>query len=305
MIDYVVPMVFPDDKEWQADLRRAGGDMKGFNLPRYRSWGLEELLIRCVRKYMPWVRNIFILLARESQVQPWMGNMVSGERLAVSGPKVRIVFHRDFIPEKYLPTFNSRAMEMFLHRIPGLSERFLYGNDDMIPLSPLAEEDFFFGEWPCQHMTLKDYPQDPNNFQMACMRGLNFVAGHWHQQFKTKWMKNGHSIAPYKRSTCLELWKDGKKEIEESITPFRNPKNFNQYIYAWYQHFSRKYIDHQPPHAYHSVKDLLSDIIATIERPDCGIVCINDHEAVADITPYAEAIKQAIEKKLKAANGAE
>jgi len=291
MIDYVVPMVFPDDKEWQADLRRAGGDMKGFNLPRYRSWGTEELLIRCVRKFMPWVRHIFILLARDSQVQPWMVE-------ACESLGARIVFHRDFIPEKYLPTFNSRAMEMFLHRIPGLSERFLYGNDDMIPLSPLAEEDFFVGEWPCQHMYMKDYPADPNNFQMACMHGLNFVARHWHQQFKTKWLKNGHSIAPYKRSTCLELWKEGKKEIQDSITPFRRSNNFNQYIYAWYQHFSRKYIDRLPPHAYHSVKDPLSDILADIERPDCGVVCINDHEAVEDITQIAEAVKKAIERKI-------
>ena len=294
MIDYVVPMVFPDDKEWQEDLRRAGGDMKGFNLPRYRSWGLEELLIKCVRKYMPWVRNIIILLARESQVQPWMRAMAGDEKIAV-----RLVFHHDFMPERFLPTFNSRAIEMFLHRIPGLSERFLYGNDDMIPLSPLAEEDFFIGEWPCQHMTLKDYPKNPNNFQMACMIGLNFVARHWHQQFKTKWLKNGHSIAPYKRSTCLELWRSGKKEIEESITPFRKSKNFNQYIYAWHQHFSRKYVERMPPHVYRSVKEPLSDIIAAIERPDCGIVCINDHEAKEDITHYAEAVKKAIEKKIK------
>jgi hypothetical protein len=34
---------------------------------------------------------------------------------------------------------------MFLHRIPGLSERFIYGNDDMFPLSQLEPEDFFRG----------------------------------------------------------------------------------------------------------------------------------------------------------------
>ena len=45
-------------------------------------------------------------------------------------PKLNIVNHKDFIPEKYLPTFNSHAL-WNMHRIPGLAENFVYFNDDM------------------------------------------------------------------------------------------------------------------------------------------------------------------------------
>ena len=132
-IDYAVPMVFHHDKLWQEDYRkvRQYDENDLVNFVRFRSWGTERLLIQCIRKYMPFVRTIFIILARESQKQAWMDE-----------EDVRVVYHREFIPEKFLPTFNSATIEMFLHRIPGISDRFLYGNGDMFPLSILSESDF-------------------------------------------------------------------------------------------------------------------------------------------------------------------
>ena len=42
-----------------------------------------------------------------------------------------------------LPVFNSRAIEINLHRIPGLAEQFVYFNDDMFITKPVTKEDFF------------------------------------------------------------------------------------------------------------------------------------------------------------------
>ena len=167
-IDYVVPMVFHNDTLWRETFRSVGRMYDEYNIcdfVRYRSWNTEELLIKCVRKFMPWVRNIYVILAQESQVQNWMIDS-----------DIKIVYHRDIIPSGFLPTFNSREIEMFLHKIPDISEHFLYGNDDMFPLAPLSEDDFFVDGKPCIHMTEKVFPEEPNNFQMACMCGLNFVA---------------------------------------------------------------------------------------------------------------------------------
>ena len=86
-IDLVIPMVFPADPEWQREYTNATGKPEATSNVRYRSWGTEELLIKCCKKYMPWLRIIHILLFSESQVQPWM------ER----DPRLHIVFHRDFI----------------------------------------------------------------------------------------------------------------------------------------------------------------------------------------------------------------
>jgi hypothetical protein len=69
-------MVFPDDLKWRHDYLTATGsfrdDRSALSSPRFRSWGTEELLIRCIRKNLPWIRTIHIILARPSQTQPWM-----------------------------------------------------------------------------------------------------------------------------------------------------------------------------------------------------------------------------------------
>jgi hypothetical protein len=71
--------------------------------------------------HAPWVRTIYIVTA--SQVPIWLNT---------SHSRVRIVDHKDLFPEPatQLPTFNSLAIESVLHRIPGLSEYFLYFNND-------------------------------------------------------------------------------------------------------------------------------------------------------------------------------
>ena len=142
-IDYIIPMVFPDDKEWEQDLRRAGG-RRPAKAVRFRSWGTERLLVQCVRRNLPFVRDIIILLARDSQVQPWMET-----------EDVRVVTHAEFIPKKHLPTFNSCTIEMYLHRIPGLSDMFLYSNDDLFPLSPLRESDQNMPSCPFSNTSFK------------------------------------------------------------------------------------------------------------------------------------------------------
>ena len=48
-----------------------------------------------------------------------------------------------FIPEGYRPAFSANPIELNMHRIPGLAERFVFFNDDMFLLAPMAEADFF------------------------------------------------------------------------------------------------------------------------------------------------------------------
>ena len=56
--------------------------------------------------------------------------------------------HQDFIPEHYLPTFSSRPIELNLHRIPSLSNHFVYFNDDMYLSKDVQKRDFFIDGLP-------------------------------------------------------------------------------------------------------------------------------------------------------------
>ena len=99
---------------------------------RYRDWGTLRYWFRAVEKYAPWVRKVFFVTC--GQKPEW---------LDLSYEKVVFIQHKDFIPEEYLPTFNSRTIEMNLWRINGLSEHFIYFNDDVFLNRPVTPDNFY------------------------------------------------------------------------------------------------------------------------------------------------------------------
>jgi len=293
-IDLVIPMVFPQDPEWQREyLKHKGGDAAGH--VRYRSWGTEELQIRCVMKFMPWLRRIHILLAQESQVQEWMTALSRYNGIT----ELRIVFHKDIIPKEYLPCFASPCFEMFLHRIPGLSEQFIYANDDMFPLSPLEPEDFFRDGLPCQHITDRAYPPAPNLFQRKCMWQQNMIAKPFGRHFTKTYPDTGHIFSAILKSSCEEVWRRHGEEITRNLSPLaRTDHSANNWIYLLYQQYSGRYIDHRPTRHYTDQDTSTEKLAEIIRDPDAGIVCINDNEALRDWKQRAAVVRREIEAKL-------
>lgn len=252
--------------------------------PRWRSWGTERQLIQLVRKNLPWVRNIYVILARESQRQDWMND-----------EKIKVIYHKDFIPHKYLPTFSSNTIEMYLHKIPGISEYFIYANDDMFPLSPMDESDFFVDDKPCQHMDEKDFPENPNVFQKRCKNAQSFVANMFDKGMPEKWLINGHSLAPIKKTTCEEIWEKGGKKIEASISTLRSEKSFSQFIYSWWQHYSGDYVDKSFPIHYVESRNITAEELSALIKKTKGVLCINDGLGVNDYASLSKAAREALD----------
>ncbi|MEZ5363359.1 MAG: hypothetical protein R2748_13705 [Bryobacterales bacterium] len=97
---------------------------------RDRDNGELRYSLRSLFAHAPWVRRVF--LVTNGQRPAW---------LVQSHPRLRVVSHADlFLDEACLPTFNSNAIELQLHRIPGLSRRFLYCNDDVFFGGPVVPE---------------------------------------------------------------------------------------------------------------------------------------------------------------------
>ncbi len=94
----------------------------------------QELLfsLRSVRRFVPWVRKIH--LVTDGTYPSWL----DGHHEKINLVTHRQIFHR----REDLPVFNSNAIEMNLHRIPGLAKKFLYFNDDLFLGRPLRLEDF-------------------------------------------------------------------------------------------------------------------------------------------------------------------
>lgn len=132
-IDVVFSWVDGDDPAYLAERARYLAELQinpaDSGATRYRQIDELRYALRSVRAFAPWVRRIFI--ATDSTPPSW---------LDPDHPAVTVVRSEEFFADPtVLPTYNSHAIESQLHRIPGLSEHFLYSNDDMFfgrPLSP-------------------------------------------------------------------------------------------------------------------------------------------------------------------------
>lgn len=94
----------------------------------------EELRfsLRSVEKMAPWVRHIY--LVTNGQIPYWLN---------INHPRLTVVTHSDiFVNQSHLPTFSSPAIECHLHRIGGLSEDFIYMNDDVMFGNKIYPSDF-------------------------------------------------------------------------------------------------------------------------------------------------------------------
>ncbi|MCD8038171.1 MAG: Stealth CR1 domain-containing protein [Lachnospiraceae bacterium] len=141
-IDIVIPWVDGSDEKWKAQkeeaFHAAKADMASDSSIRFESWGNLRYWFRAVEKFMPWFNRIVFVT--------W-GHLPSF--LNTRNPRLKIVKHSDYIPEKYLPTFNSNTIEMNYHRIADLEENFILFNDDFFPLQPIEETYFFKNNRVC------------------------------------------------------------------------------------------------------------------------------------------------------------
>ena len=287
-IDYIVPMVFEDDVLWQKDFMSANNTLRytAGNNVRYRSWGTEHLLVRCIRKFMPFVRTIYIILARESQKKEWMET-----------EGVKVVYHKDIIPKEYLPVFSSCTIEMFIPYIKGLSEYFIYGNDDMFPLAPMKETDFFMDGKPVQKIVLKDFPLKPNTFHLKCRRQQALVARAFGKEVPARWLYTGHGLAAMLKSDCLEAQERLGAEIRKGITRQRSVTSYNQYLYILWQYYKGDCHEGMTKNSYVSVKNTFEEVGDRLRNAN-GVVCVNDNECANDIRGYAALVRKIINDRL-------
>ncbi|MBA3816497.1 MAG: stealth family protein [Parachlamydiaceae bacterium] len=138
-IDVVYLWVDGNDTEWQkikneceVTYQELGKRPDANASNRYSDHDELKYSLRSVLKYAPFVNHIYIVTM--NQKPKWL----------LEHPKITIIDHKDiFLNQEHLPTFNSMAIESNLHRIPNLSEHFIYFNDDMFFGNLVTPSDFF------------------------------------------------------------------------------------------------------------------------------------------------------------------
>lgn len=142
-IDAVFTWVNGTDPDWLAAHELKDNTESEFHLRFGNGKAVDVELEKSVHLLLqnaPWVRRIFIVVAN-------LGMAQTPPFLLKANVEVTLIPHSQIFPRhlarESLPTFNSHAIEANLHRIPGLSECFLYFNDDMLLLRSLQKHKCF------------------------------------------------------------------------------------------------------------------------------------------------------------------
>lgn len=254
-IDIVIPWVDGSDPEWQSEFKKYWAQATGRDDNseiRYRDWDNLQYLFRGIEKFAPWVRKVHFITT--GQKPAWLN---------LNAPKLNFVKHEDFIPKEWLPTFSVRPIELNLHRIEGLSEQFIYFNDDYFLLRPVKPERFFRQGLPCDMAILDTLPMGGARGHMI-MNDMNVVIHHFNKNKVLKdnpgkWLnprygkqlirsitlmpfsvfpgfRNHHLPQAFLKSTFREVWEVEEPLLREvSSHRFRDITDVNQYMFRYWQ----------------------------------------------------------------------
>ncbi len=329
-IDFVVTWVDGRDKAWRKE-RAAyahGGGQEDDGEERYRDWDLLRFWFRGVEKFAPWVGKIHFIT--------W-GHLPSW--LDTGNPKLHIVRHEDYIPKEFLPVFNSNVLEIYMHKIEGLSERFVYFNDDMFLIRKAGPETFFVGGKPCDMLAFQPIPANPANPVMSHLYLNNslVLAKYFDKRENVRsqpgnYFKIGypplyffynvlemafpqytgfytvHNPTPFLKSTFEEIWeKEGEALKRMSANRFRSENDLTPYLFREWQkltgNFRAKNIHRD--FRYYNLSGENAKLEADIRKQRAKIICINDGQIAGDFERIKAGLKEAFGQILPQKSGYE
>jgi hypothetical protein len=260
-IDYLFPFVDDNDEMWLKEYHKYKNDDTDYKTnslngeARYKTYDLLKYKLRSIEMYMPWINNVYMIVASPSQIPEWLDTS-----------KVKIVYHKDFIPEEFLPTFNSGTIEMFLGNIEGLSEKFVYGNDDFYVNKMTSPKMFFRGEKSLIYFNERsNSPTNDLTFNSISFHKNDIELATKDIKIDTQYLYNpGHGDKPIHKSTCKLFLEKYKEEIYKSVSRFREDKNYNQYLYQLYDITHNNGITYKQP--FHSCFSINAKNIQTLSN---------------------------------------
>lgn len=254
-IDFVVMWVDGNDPKWIEEKNKYNPNVNADGtIYRYRDFGLLKYWFRGVENFAPWVNKIYFVTW--GHVPEWLNK---------ENPKLKIVNHKDFIPEKYLPTFSANTIENNIFRIKGLSEHFVLFNDDVYLINRSYPDDFFKNGIPMDTVALNVHcPKKSLISQYFAINDTCIINEHFDfkKSFKLnrrKWLsfKNGkmimrtlvlkncprfpgfwqhHLASSICKSTMEKIWDEEFDIMDKTcMHKFRETTDVNQWLFKEWQ----------------------------------------------------------------------
>lgn len=296
-IDFVVIWVDGNDKQWQNEKDKYSPKRNTDNRNiRYRDWDNLQYWFRGIEKFAPWVNKIHFVTY--GHLPDWLNK---------NNPKLNIVKHTDYIPKEYLPTFSSHPIELNLHRIKGLSEKFVYFNDDMFIIDDVKKSDFFVNNLPCDMAAInatvaRDKLYNSVLYNNMLILNSRFKKNEIIRKNLSKWINlkygktlvrtflgmpwsefigfyNKHMCNSFLKSTFEEVWEKEFEVLNETcMHKFRSKEDVNQFLFEYWQLMNGKFYPKKMSCCYFQALEQKQELIKSIKKQKYKFVCINDSE---------------------------
>ncbi len=321
-IDVVIIWVDANDVEW----RKEKAKWKNENIldskvddseKRYRDWENLKYVFRGIDKFMPWVNKVHLVTC--GHIPEWLNLECS---------KLNFVKHSDYMPQKYLPTFNSNAIELNLHRINELEEHFIYFNDDMFTIKKVEEKDFFVNGMPCESAILNIITPSFDNvvskiwFNDWAVINRNFDKTTSIKENISKWInvkygkevlrtlmlmqwknfsgfKFTHIPTSMLKSTLNEVWTKEYDVLDKtSLNKFRSPENNSQYLIKDWQLAKGTFYPRNVNFGkvFNVNNENINSVCESIVKQKYKMICVNDTDDIDDFEKTKNMINSAFDK---------
>ena len=302
-IDFVVTWLDSSDPAWQKDFLKYKKDETGrTESARFRNLDTFRYWFRAVERYAPWVNKVF--LVTNGTYPKWINS---------NHPKLVLVKHSDYIPEDYLPTFNSATIELFMHRIKGLSEHFVYFNDDFFLNAPTKPELFFRNGLPCDNNkeTIYNVPVYNKNDQfglyLSILAHIGVINAHFNRwdtvrksikrwygphlgieglltslfikrHYKFIGFSWRHFEQPFLRSTFEQAWSEEPEMLQSSCSRFRSEITLFPYFFRYWQFATNMFYPTKlyKTRYFHLRISKLDDVERVLNDQKTISICLND-----------------------------
>jgi len=314
-IDFVITWVDSTDENWLKEKNKYRPEENtDVREARYRNWDTLKYWFRGVETYAPWVNKIYFVTY--GHVPNWLN---------LNNPKLEIVKHSEYMDSKYLPTFNSIPIELSMHKIKGLSENFVYFNDDMFLIRDTKPADFFKNDLPCDSAILNlIIPNQLDGFDNTLFNNTKVINKHFRMKdvlrknlfkwinFKygkknirslllsTWWnfpgIKPTHLPVSYKKSIFKKVWTLENNLLDKvSCQKFRNNyTTVNHFVMQNYQLVTGNFEPRNPNFGKYFTVDN-SQIYDIIKKQKYKCICINDESNIKNVKKTKKLLNDAFE----------
>lgn len=320
-IDFVILWVDDKDIEWQRTKEKYEPKDKNANTKnKYRDWDNLKYWFRGVEKFAPWVNKIYFLTY--GHLPKWLNT---------ENPKLKIIKHEEFIDKEYLPTFNSNAIELNIHKIKELSEKFVLFNDDVFIIDTVKREDFFEDNLPKDIFAENAIIPDGDIFTHTMFNNIEVINKYYDKRkvekknrgkyYNLKYGKNNirtlllkpykkyvgfynpHICTAFKKDYFEKVWKLEKEKCDNtSKSKFRNKDNITQYLIRYFQLLDGNFKPRKSNFGklLEITNNNVDHIVINILNQKEKVICINDNdiEGKIDFEMVKEKINSAFEKIL-------